>query len=100
MTCSLVICATLVICAVVIALVVRRSKRQVLKMKEEEGFEDKWEVKRKDVNIGTELGKGCFGTVYKGSLKKVKRFDVKSLFRLTNFTYYVLHRRVLSFNVL
>ena len=86
MTCLLVIFATLVICAVVIALVVRRSKRQVLKMKEEEGFEDKWEVKRKDVNIGTELGKGCFGTVYKGSLKKVKRFDVNSLFRQKYFT--------------
>ena len=82
MTCSLVICATLVICAVVIALVVRRSKRQI----KEEGLEDKWEVKRKDVNIGRELGKGCFGTVYKGTLKKVKRFDVKSLFRQKYFT--------------
>ena len=70
-TCILVICATVIICAVVIALFVQRMKRQALMSKKEakSPSEETWEVKREDVAIGAELGHGCFGTVYKGTLK-------------------------------
>ena len=75
--CSLVVFTALVISAAVIALAVQRRKRQVLRSKEEAEFSsvaaDRWEVKREDVDIGTELGKGCFGTVYKGTLKDCKQ---------------------------
>ena len=75
--CSLVIGTTLVISAVVITLAVQRRKQQVLRLKEETELSsvavDKWEVKREDVDVGTELGKGCFGTVYMGTLKDSKQ---------------------------
>ena len=70
-TCILVICATVIICAVVIALFVQRMKRQALISRKEAKppSEETWEVKREDVSIGAELGHGCFGTVYKGTLR-------------------------------
>jgi len=34
---------------------------------------DDWEVEREDVDIGTELGKGSFGMVYKGTFKDPKK---------------------------
>ena len=75
--CSLVLCTTLVISAVVIALAVQRRKQQVSRLKEEAELSSvavgNWEVKREDVDIGTELGKGCFGTVYMGTLKDSKQ---------------------------
>ena len=64
-SCSLILCTTLIICAVAIILVQRR-KRQI---EEEAKSKDDWEVKREYVDIGQELGKGCFGAVYKGTLK-------------------------------
>ena len=66
---ALIISATLSICAIVIVitLVVQRKRQMEEAGKEEEG--DKWEIKREDVVIGAELGSGCFGTVYKGTLK-------------------------------
>ena len=66
---ALIICATLGICAIVIVitLVVQRKRQMEEAGKKEEG--DKWEIKREDVVIGAELGSGCFGTVYKGTLK-------------------------------
>ena len=70
-SCLLVLFATLIICAIVIALAVLR-KRQVLELEAKSSSENNWEVKREDVNIEVELGKGCFGTVYKGTLKQVK----------------------------
>ena len=70
--CSLVVRATFIICAVVIALAVQRRKRQVLKAEAKPSSEDNWEVKREDVSIEAELGRGCFGMVYKGTLKQVK----------------------------
>ena len=70
--CSLIVCSVLccAVCAVVTAYVVQR-KRQVLRLKEGAKLpsEDNWEVERADVTIGAELGSGCFGTVYKGTLK-------------------------------
>ena len=68
----LVLFTTLIICAVVIALAVQRRKRQVLKAEAKPSSEDNWEVKREDVSIEAELGRGCFGMVYKGTLKQVK----------------------------
>ena len=73
--CSLIVCATLVISAVVIALVAKRQKQQVLRLEEDakSSLEEDWEVKPEDVTIGEELGKGNFGTVYKGTLNDSKK---------------------------
>ena len=38
-------------------------------MTEEDSLEDNMEVPPENVDIGEELGKGNFGTVYKGTLK-------------------------------
>ena len=62
--CSVLLCTTLIICAAIVATVVQR--RKVLRSKEEADVS--LEIERKDVVIKTELGKGCFGIVYKGTL--------------------------------
>ena len=69
-SCLLVLVATIVICGVVIAGVVQIKKRQG----KDEG-EPSLEVKPEDVDIGAELGKGNFGTVYKGTLKDSRQVN-------------------------
>ena len=71
--CSVIICTTLIICAAVIALVVQIRKRPVTESKEESSSKDDLEVERENVTVGAELGSGCFGTVYKGTLKDSKQ---------------------------
>ena len=69
--CFLILGTTLLVCAaaVAIALVLQRRKRQERNEEGKSSSEDNWEVDRANVTIGTELGSGCFGTVYKGTLK-------------------------------
>ena len=52
---------------------------------------DDWEVEREDVDIGTELGKGSFGMVYKGTFKDPKKVWILSKRRLEgNFSWSLL----------
>ena len=67
----MIIFATLIICAVVVALVEKRRRQKMSESKKEaeSSAADDLEVKPENVDIGAELGKGNFGTVYKGTLK-------------------------------
>ena len=51
----------------------KRFRFRKIKNEAKSSVEDNWEVKRKDVTIEAEFGKGCFGTVYKGTLKDSKQ---------------------------
>ena len=70
--CSLVIGATLISSAAFIWAVMRWKRKEavVVAAKEEE---DSCEVERGHVEMGAELGKGCFGTVFKGTFKDLRQ---------------------------
>ena len=70
--CSLVFGATLISSAAFIWAVMRWKRKEavVVAAKEEE---DSCEVERGHVEIEAELGKGCFGTVFKGTFKDLRQ---------------------------
>ena len=49
----------------------KKGSRRKTKGKRKEKDDHTWEVERKDVTLGAELGQGNFGTVYKGTLRQV-----------------------------
>ena len=48
-------------------------------LKRREKDDHTWEVARKDVTLGAELGQGNFGTVYKGTLRQVTCHNTEKL---------------------
>ena len=66
--CITIICITLLISVVVVALALQR-RRQVLRQKKGDDFE----VERKNVIIESKLGEGNFGTVHKGTFKDYRQ---------------------------
>ena len=67
----IIICATVIICVIAIAVTTVVFTIRKTKGKRMEKGDHTWEVKRKDVTLGEVLGQGNFGTVYKGTLKQV-----------------------------
>ena len=80
----IIICTTVIICAIVIAVSSVVFTIRKTKGKRKEKDDHTWEVERKDVTLGEELGQGNFGTVYKGALRQVtchnyREFDLLSI---------------------
>ena len=87
LVCLVILLTTLAVSGAIIYLALRRNeKTKVLQSQEKETEslkKENLEIDRKDIDIGEEIGQGCFGAVFKGTFKdpvQVKNFKHVTIF--------------------
>ena len=68
LVCLFILLTTLSVSGAIIY-VVLRSKERTKALQSQEEEKEKLEIDREDVDIGEEIGQGCFGAVFKGTFK-------------------------------